>query len=756
MSRGGRERRPATTQSAWADSFVERVCLLVLLALIPLRVVIGETATFEVPRLFRHIDVPGGAGPATTFAIFGLVVAMAALVAVSRLRRGQGWTMTGMEIGAGILLVAMVISTLRAGQKHLALVGSLDLLGLVIYAATLRQLMTRPWHIRLALSVILAAGAMVLVKCAYQKWVETPDTIRYFEEHRAELMPQATGEGTGDAGFLYDYEQRLRSGSVSGYFAHPNVLASYLILIAMAGSAVVIERMRTRAAWTLIAPGALAVGALAALAGSQSKGAAAAMGAAIVFWIIGTLLRDALGKRPRATVCAVFLVGVGVAIGLAALLNARPEALGRSMLFRSFYWRGAWAMLLDRGAWGVGANNFGRLFTQYKDVACPEDVEDPHSWVVKAAVEWGLVGLVGVIGVLFGAAWRRAKCGGPLIGGEGKAGSIILWTGGIGAAVFALWGWLISGTTSEYAALVLHIPAIVWVVVMIVVSLDGGKKEFADDSVDAIVIPLGAGLIGFLLHAGIDLAMFNGGAATTFFAIVAAVLATGRVESRDSSPESDHSARKKAAVGVGAIGASVVLAVGVLLVRPAARAAAELRVGRLQSEAKTWDAYVKSPGYAAYRAAANAYALDATATEELLEQLTQRVATMAHVRVGLDLVDEMQARDPQNAAAWQHLATLRYQRFVIGGDRNDLLLAIDATKKAVEAYPTSPAKRLTLAKLYEKLAAAGADDAREQAAGQLEKALELDAARVYVSQPHQYPDAMKTAIRKRIDRLRGG
>lgn len=664
--------------------------------------------------------------------------------------------MTGMEIGASILLVAMIISTLRAGQKHLALVGSLDLLGLVIYAATLRQLLTRPWHVRLALSVILAAGAMVLVKCAYQKWVETPDTIRYFEEHRDELVRPSTEEGTGDAGFLYDYEQRLRSGSVSGYFAHPNVLASYLILVAMAASAVLVGRLRSRPVWTLIAPGAIVVGALAALAGAQSKGAAAAMGAAIILWIVGTLLRNAIAKRPRVTAITVFLGGAAVAIGLAAFLNARPEALGRSMLFRSFYWRGAWAMLLDRGAWGVGANNFGRLFTQYKSAACPEDVEDPHSWVVKSAVEWGILGLVGLLGLFLGAAWRRSKPGGILTNGEGSAGSIILWTGGIGAVVFAWWGCLISGTTTEYAALVLHIPAIVWVAAMIFVSLDGRRKEFADDAPGAIVIPLCAGLIGFLLHTGVDLAMFNGGAATTFFAITAVVMATRQGTSGEVPNTSHRPASKSVALVVGAIGATAVLVVGILLVRPSARAAANLQVGRLQSDAKTWDAYVKSPGYAAYRAAADVYSLDATAIEELLEQLTRRVATMEHVGVGLELVDEMQARDPQSAAAWQHLATLRYQRFVIGGDRNDLQLAIDATNKAVDAYPTSPAKRLTLAELYEKLAATGTIDARAQAAVQLEKALELDTARVYVSRPHQFPDAMKAAIRERIRRLRGG
>ena len=48
----------------------------------------------------------------------------------------------------------------------------------------------------------------------------------------------------------------------------------------------------------------------------------------------------------------------------------------------------------EHGLWGVGASNFGRHFTHYKPVECPEDVQDPHSWIVRAATEWGWLGLI--------------------------------------------------------------------------------------------------------------------------------------------------------------------------------------------------------------------------------------------------------------------------------------------------------------------------------------------------------------------------
>lgn len=758
---------PAWKQSATArqtdrcesDGWVLSACLLILLALIPLRVVIAETHTFEVPRLFRHLDVPDGVGPATTFAIFALIVSIAAVVMVTMPRRGRRpWTPTGIQIGAALLLVAMIVSTWRAGQKHLAVIGSLDLLGLILFAATLRSLLTRPWHVRLTLCVILTAGAMTIVKCAYQKWIETPDTIRYFEEHRAELMPRQSDANSSEAGFLHDYEQRLRSGSVSGYFAHPNVLASYLILIVMTAIALLLSRLKVRPSWTLIAPAIIAAGGLAALQAAQSKGAAAALAIALGLLLLGTILRRVIIARPRITVIAILLGGVLAAAALAAALSARPDALGRSMLFRSLYWQGAWDMLLDRGPWGIGANNFGRLFTAYKNVSCPEDVEDPHSWVVKTTVEWGVLGLVGFVTILVGAAWHMTRRRESLYNDPSPGGSIILWTGGLGALVFTWWACIVSGATEEYALLVLHIPALTWIVMMIALSLEGPTRQFAADAPKPMLIPLCAGLLGFLLHSGIDLAMFNGGAATTFFAIAAIVMALARPPASETATEpvaQIAQPKPKTAIAIAAIGAALALTITVVLVLPSAKASSNLRVGRLQADAATWDMYVNSPGYAAYLAATDAYPLDATAADEFLDELTRRVATIDHVHTALPLVDVMRARDPFNAAAFQHLATLRFQRFVIGHDIADLRAAIDATQKAVDAYPTSPTKRLTLAELYEKAAAATGDaDAKRKAADELEKALALDKERIYVSKPNHFPEEMKATIRRRIDALR--
>lgn len=771
-------------------ALLDRSCLLVLLALIPLRAVIGETHTFEVPRLFRHLDAPDAAMPATTFGMFVVICAVASIAAFSRAcRGGRRLCWTGIELGAGLLLLAMVVSTLRAGQKHLAIIGSLDFLGMLLYAVTLRQLLTRPWHLRLVLCVVLAAGAVVLAKCGYQKWVETPDTIRYFEEHREELIGAAAPEQTErQAGFLHDYEQRLRSGAVSGYFAHPNVLASYLILVVMTGLGLAAERWRRVRGWSVIAPLIIAGGGVVMLVYSQSKGAGFACGVAMFIWLVAHIARGWVAGSPRTAALGVW---AGLILGaslLLSVLHANPEALGRSILFRTFYWRGAWSMVQQEGVLGVGAGNFGRIFTRYKDAACPEDVEDPHSWVVKAFAEWGALGLAGLVLVLAGVTWKLASVGrvvmpGERAGGEGEGdgaddvlrprhefaggdssgGAIILWTAGLGAIVFGWWGMLISGAAGGYAALVLHLPAILWVAGFVVVSLEPrAQRRFIDEPIGPALAPLVAGMIGFVLHSGIDLAMFNGGAATSFFAILAVCVAMAEMRQADRAPSAirsgdRHARGRGAALPAGVAFAGLCVAVLVALARPAAEVGGLLRLARTSSDAGGWDGYQTSSGFGAYRRAAEVYPLDGTALDELLEQLERRVSRIEHIEDALPLVDELRRRDPRNAAAWQHAATLNYQRFAIARDTASLERAIEAMREAVGAYPTSPTRRLTLADLYERLGeATGSGDARKAAAEELQRAMELDEARVYVSKPHRFTDETTRMIRSRIHRLQAG
>jgi hypothetical protein len=784
------------TQPRGTEHWLDRLALFVLLALIPLRTVASETHSFELLRWLRQIDAPASPTPSTTFAFSAVILAVAVLLASVRLwRRPSTFHSTGAGLGAVLLVVAAVISTLRAGQKHLALVGVVDFLALLAYFFVLRQLLTRPWHIRLALGVVLGSGAIVVTKCAYQRLVELPATIEYYEQHKLELTSRPAGDGdSGRAGLLHDYEQRLRAQTVSGYMQHPNVLGSYLILIVSAALSVAADRWRRRSTWTIVPPLLLALAALATLAWVQSKGAIAACGAALTCW---GLIRWRMARRSggvgewrRAFVhrrlVLSWLLAVAFAVGLVLLLRAKPDALGRSMLFRSLYWQAAWRMFLDQGPWGIGPDNFGRFFTRYKPAECPEDVDDPHCWVIKAAVEWGVIGLAGLVLVFMGYSWRLLRgprreqktpvhstdTSHPVSRGPPSSsdphpldvadGSIILWTGAIGAVIALWWFWLLSSVNPGYLAMVEIISLFPWVIGFLLLTVERtSSTRLLNDPPSPVLLCLAAGLIGFLLHAGIDLSLFRAGAATTFFALLAIALAVrdfacARPLAHKAEGDGKGSRRPQILASIiGLAGAACIVLMVLWLVLPAARLGRELQVARRAPASPSWDAYIDSAGYQAYRAAVSAYHFDATAVAELIEELTKRISTPSQVDAVWTLAEQLRRRDPHDPVYWHYLATLHSYRFRFTRNPADLQASIDAMRTAVAAYPTSPGKHLILADLLEEWARLTASaEARRAAVSELQTALDLDAASIYVSEPHRLTEEQRARITARINALR--
>ncbi len=770
----------ATTRDWFAldvHSLIERFTLLVLLALIPLRAVLAETHTFELLGMFRHLDLPSGAQAATTFTIVGCIIAIAAILLCIGIQSGRRrYRRTGAELGAALLLIAAIISTSLAGQKHLALIGVLDLLGGVLYLIVLRQLLRRPWQVRLALVVIVATAAMTIAKCAHQHFVELPDTLEYYESHKAELMPQdsPTDDGSRTHGMQHDFEQRMRSGSLSGYYGHPNILGSHLILFLFATIAILSARRReNRPVWMLLLPIVIVIGCAVALYATRSKGAMVACGLALLVWIVGQGWARSLARRPRTVLTALCLSAVVGCTGLYLMLRTNPAALGRSILFRSMYWQGAREIIADQGLLGVGANQFGRHFTRYKSVECPEEVESPHSWVVRFATEWGVIGLAGILLLFLGVAMRLAgqTPGGSILPHDdfdatptrGPPGSIILWCGGIGLIVFGAWFALLAGSDPGYRAMVFLIGAIPFAIGFVALAVESMQStRLADDTLGPLLPALCAGLIGFVLHTGIDLALFATGPATTFFAMIAVTLAVRECRTPDPTTQHTETANRPSAsrlrfatvVGLTVMSALVLVVYSVRLVFPAVHLAKELQTARTKADPSPWHVYTVSMGYRAYRAGMNAYPLDATATGELIEQLLPRAGSVEQVDEALTLADEFQLRDRHSGRLHSYRAMLYRRRYDFSKDADDLRRSIEAQQAFVAAYPTSPRRRIDLAALLEFHAEQGATaDARTKAAHQLQTALNLDAQRIYVSKPNRLTAKQIATIEERIRRL---
>lgn len=757
-----RDRRAESLSAAGATGSNERlnhVLLVILLALIPLRTVVNETHTFESPRLLRALQSPGTVQPATTFTIDAIICAVAGILLVRQFRRGIKPQWTGGELGFVLLAAAALISTIRAGQKHLALIGTIDFLSTLVYFFALRQLLTSPRHIRLALCVLTGTAATIAFKAAWQHFVELPDTIRYFEEHRAELMGPSTN-GASPPGFAHDFEMRMRSGAVTGFYGHPNLLASQLIIFITAAASLVVDRLKRHISAAAIAIPALLILALfAVLLGTQSKGAIAACLIGAAFWIGCSLLRR-LRLPPGRAVALGWIVAALATVSIVGLLRAKPDALGRSILFRYMYWQGAADMMRELGILGIGADNFGRHFTRFKQVECPEEVESPHSWPVQFATEWGVIGLAGFLFLGIGVSRRAARSPEPTrcdVASRDEGSSTILWISAIFACAFIPWLIIIGKDDSALLALSTGLVALPWFIGTLASAVESiDSPGLPDAPIGPISLFAAAGVIGFLVHTSIDLALFAGGPATSFFALAAILLAARNCGQAQQPPSTiAPTARQPRA----AVFAAVILgtsAGGILLwlALPAARVAAELPIARAGVKPSPWEVYERSPAGMAYQLAHAAYPIDATAATEWAEQLFPRVRTLAHSDRAIQLVDEAIARDPDNALIVQQLSQLYQQRFHLTRNIDDLARAVDSYRRCVAAYPTAPLRRIQLAELLAQMGEEmGSIKLRREAADNLRAALEFESRRVYVSQPNRMPPEEIQRIRDRIRSL---
>ncbi len=758
----------------------EQIALFVLLALIPLRATINETHTFEVPRMFREIAATQ-AHPGYTLLFSFLIIGIGVWRWLSRVAKlDRRWWSTGGEPGFAILAIATVIALVQAGQKHLALVGGINLLGAIVYGFTLRSLLTSPARVRLTCYVLVATGVMLAVKGGLQHFIEHPNTLAYFEENKAELLKNSLYS----EGMLHDYEQRLRSAELSGYYPHSNVYGSHLILLLMATLAPVMDRLRRKVSrLTLLVP-LVAFGMLAAIVFlGTGKGPIIGATAALVTFSIGALGVRYLTRFRYIALALAWFAAISGVVGVALVLQQDEAALGRSLQFRHMYWRGAAAMIEERGTMGVGPLNFGRHFTRYKPVECPEEVESPHSWIVQLLAEWGVLGLAGFVVMLVGMSWRVARLSRPPdatdvastqtnVDAAGEAGAnqtrpvnaagrlptpnMIYWSGALGAVIFLLLAqhYLTNAyLLAVYLGLGLVLPFLLGLLMTAIETHD--DTEISDAALGSVAIPLFAGAIGFLVHTAIDLALFEGGPVTTLFAMIAAGFAALSLKHQaqsDGAPVDSPPALQRR---IAAIAGLTVIAIGVVMFNIAGSYQENLSVARRNPVGtRIWRTYMSQPQALAYQAANSRYPLDATSLGEWVEQLIPRARTIGQFDTALAAADAHQQRDPFNALGHNLKGTLLRGRFEVSEDIDDLKQAAGEYEMFVAAYPTHPDRHIYLANVLVQLAdAARHPEFRTRAIQHLRRALELESQRVYVSQPNRKSAQDIRQIEETIQRL---
>jgi O-antigen ligase/tetratricopeptide (TPR) repeat protein len=312
---------------------------------------------------------------------------------------------TGIEAGLALFCIAAIIAGFAAADKRLAITTVAVLLAPPLMAILLVQILDSPSKIKLVLAVIAALGVVSTYQCAEQFFISNQATIEQYERApQAILEPLGIEPGTFQQ-FLF--EHRLYTKGVPGFFTTSNSAGSFALMAFFAAIALFIEKIKNRKSglfrpFHILASGVAVVLVILGLALTRSKGAiiGALFAAAILTALLCFGKQVFIHKKAILTVCVfLFIAAIGAVISYGLKHGRLPG--GSSMLVRWQYWQASAKMYADHPLTGVGPGNFALLYTRYKPASALESVADPHNFPLSILTQYGPLGLIGFLAMIF-------------------------------------------------------------------------------------------------------------------------------------------------------------------------------------------------------------------------------------------------------------------------------------------------------------------------------------------------------------------
>jgi len=735
---------------------IENLSLFVLIGLVALRPLVGESYDSAGNALTEALRVVSDPKPLATLVFDVLVLGSTCGWLVTRaMGSPRPYRRTGLEWGAALVAIAAVVSCFFAGNKRPAINATIDWLCLPILAIALVQLLREPWQRRVLLAAVLASACVEAAQCVEQ-YFSFNETWAHYESIKPGFWARQGVEL--DSSKVELFEQRMRAREATGFLPHSNVAGAYLALCFFAGLGLMATQWRSlRQSGNALIAFLCTVGTVLMLGGmvlTKSLGALLSGLAGLSLWIMGrrfTTWIDA--HRVRAWIIAWLCVvaGAGAVIGHGLYRGSLP---GWSLTFRWQYWQASAHLIADHWTTGVGRENFGRHYLRYKSIESPEEVANPHSLLVQAAADWGLLGLIGVLVMVLQASFRfvtRCTQGSidPTLTGVGSVArsppigggwvtpsrsTMIVWT--IGLLLVVTVGRLpLLGTTDRnflYYSTVT--TGFVWLLGFVVfmggmVVRAPGAPGFHSARGSGTGTAVAVGLFAFLVHDMINFAMFVPGSAITFFGLLSYWLAERSGEPTKAELNVTASfAQRWFPLGAGVAAVVLVSWIGVI---PVARVQSHLRVAQFEA-ASASDPFDPTPEVA------RAQWLRTSAPRSAVEALTAAIG-----------------RDPFNVGLPQMRAKLYLDLAQTTGDDKDYLAAIDDARRALKLYPLNPAGVVSLADFQ---ATAGealkSEKMLREALSNYDRAIQLDNQRLSWETLHRMRVEDKDEILAKTRRLR--
>ena len=450
------------------------------------------------------------------------------------------YRLTGIEIGLFIFSVAAIVGIFLAANKRAAITNYVTLLAPILMAVLLVQILDSQVKIKLLLTVIAALGVVSAYQCTEQFFVSNQMTIEHYEQKREAVLRSNNIEPDSLKQFLF--EHRLYTKGVSGFFTTSNSAGSFALLASFAAIGLFVDKLKNRkygayGPLRFISCGIAVVIVILGFAIARSRGAIMASLAATAMFIAFLLFRNWINTYKKAifVVCLLFFIIIGCVVVQYGITRGRLPG-GNSMMVRWQYWGGAVKMCADYPVTGVGGGNFGSFYPHYKAASALETVVDPHNFMLSILTQYGPLGLIGFLALVSVPLWRAVSGQSVLLSPKAnqhepaftKAAMPFVIV--ISAALLLIRPILspipsVSSFEERYAAIiVLYVfPVIVFIVGFLL--LTGALISNKTDYTNIAAAGLFCACLGLLIHNLIDYAIFEPGVFTTFWAIMACLIA---------------------------------------------------------------------------------------------------------------------------------------------------------------------------------------------------------------------------------------
>ncbi len=529
---------------------LEYIILAICLCVIALRITFTESPTVQAATLSSVLTDSMYGLPIwrtvliSSFSMFvsaALIFSFILWLVLSLCGRKFSYRLSGIEIGLGLFCAAAVISGLAAPDKRGAITDFAGLVAPVLMALLLVQILDSQSKVKLVLALIVALGVVSSYRC-WEQYSENEHLIKFYEQdpdvtlaqHR--IVPNSLEQ--------FQFEHRLYSKDISGFFTTSNSAGSFALLASFAAIALLIEKYRNHKSaglefvWLITCGIAVAV-VIFGLLITKSKGAIIASFFAAAVFVIYLCLGNWLKAHKKAVLilCLILALGGTWVVIWYGLAHSRLPG-GNSMLVRWQYWRASVKMYADHSLTGVGPGNFAHFYPHYKPASALESVADPHNFLLSILTQYGPIGLIGFLAMICMPLWmvlsdKSASCSSEAHRLELTFKKLAIFLAIIVSAALLFIRPIIfplpltaSPQERQAGIIILYImPVIVFVAGFLLVAAGERPAKRAHSSIAAAA--LFCAVLGVAFHNLIDFAIFEPGVLTVFWVIIACIIAIG-------------------------------------------------------------------------------------------------------------------------------------------------------------------------------------------------------------------------------------